>query len=115
MMYKIQPAKPPETNLKYWNRSMTLNTEAEQTRVAVKRNMYINQRGGNKVISLRRGKVYEVIKVYIVQRNGNYKWKYIFTDERGQTCSSSHLSVFLENKSELRNSIIDNLLENLLY
>ena len=115
MMYKIQPAKPPETNLKYWNRSMTLNTEAEQTRVAVKRNMYINQRGGNKVISLRRGKIYEVIKVYIVQRNGNYKWKYIFTDERGQICSSSHLSVFLENKSELRNSIIDNILENLLY
>jgi len=94
---------------------MTLNTEAEQTRVAVKRNMYINQRGGNKIISMRRGKVYEVIKVYIVQRNGNYKWKYVFTDERGQICSSSHLSVFLENKSELRNSIIDNLLENLLY
>jgi hypothetical protein len=115
MMYKIRPEKPHTTNLKYWNRSMTLNTEAEQTRVAVKRNMYINQRGGNKIISMRRGKVYEVIKVYIVQRNGNYKWKYIFTDERDQICSSSHLSVFLENKSELRNSIIDNLLENLLY
>ena len=110
MIYKIRPEKPHTLDLKYWNRSMSLNTEAEQTRVAVKRNIYINQRGGKKVISLRRGKVYEVIKVYIVQRNGNYKWKYVFTDERGQTCSSSHLSAFSERKSDIRNSRIDEII-----
>jgi len=110
MIYKIRPEKPHTLDLKYWNRSMSLNTEAEHTRVAVKRNIYINQRGGNKVISLRRGKVYEVIKVYIVQRNGNYKWKYVFTDERGQICSSSHLSAFSERKSDIRNSRIDEII-----
>lgn len=115
MMNKIRPVNPIYLDLKYWNRSMTLNTEAEQTRIVVKKNMYINQKGSKKILSLQRGKVYNAIKVFIVQRVGNYKWKYVFIDERGYACVSSHLSAFLENRTEIRNSIIDNLLENLLY
>lgn len=109
MMYKIRPEKPHTADLKYWNRSMTLNTEAEQVRIMVKKNMYVNQKNG-KIISMRCGVIYDAIVVFIVQREGNYKWKYIFTDERGIICSSSNLSSFIENRIELRNSRIDQLL-----
>lgn len=109
MMYKIQPAKPHQLELRYWNRSTTLSTEAEPVKISVKKNMYVNHRGC-KTLVMKRGILYDALVVFIVQRVGNYKWKYIFTDERGQTCSSSHLSAFSERKSDIRNSRIDEII-----
>ena len=109
MMYKIQPVKPHQLELRYWNRSTTLSTEAEPVKISVKKNMYVNHRGC-KTLVMKRGILYDALVVFIVQRVGNYKWKYVFTDERGQICSSSHLSAFSERKSDIRNSRIDEII-----
>lgn len=111
MIRKINEVKHHQANIGYWNRSMSLNTEAEPTKISVKKNMYVNHRGG-KTLVMKCGILYDAIVVFIVQREGNYKWKYIFTDERGIVCASSHLSAFSERKSDIRNNRIDDLLKN---
>ena len=111
MIRKINEVKHHQANIGYWNRSMSLNTEAEHAKISVKKNMYVNHRGG-KTLVMKCGILYDAIVVYIVQREGNYKWKYVFTDERGIVCASSHLSAFSEKKSEIRNNRIDELFKN---
>lgn len=109
MIRKIKEVKHHQANIGYWNRSMSLNTEAEHTKILVKKNMYVNHQGG-KTLVMKQGILYDAIVVYIVQREGNYKWKYIFTDERGIVCASSHLSAFSERKSDIRNNRIDEII-----
>lgn len=111
MIRKINEVKHHQANIDYWNSNMSFNTEAEPIKISVKKNMYVNHRGG-KTIVMKSGILYDAIVVFIVQREGNYKWKYIFTDERGIVCASSHLSAFSENKSEIRSNRIDDLLKN---
>ena len=113
MLRKIRLVKPHQLELRYWNSSTTLSTEAEPVKISVKKNMYVNHHGC-KTLVMKRGILYDALVVFIVQRVGNYKWKYVFTDERGLPCTSAHLSAFIESKTEIRKSRIDNLLENLL-